>query len=183
MLLFRKIDEKRWFDRKPLESVSVTELNTLDNELSVWMKDEKVSDLDLGLAFILTQKSFKDIWCVKIPDEAIAASGLQLRQQDSTTPYLDMRSYHTNILVPTVKELSTLALLIHDLLKDTDSNCRLFCETDLKIHFYDVLLRNDIEIDFTTRTNQTKWDVVKEMQRTLGPIDFPKLDKVVPRKK
>lgn len=183
MLLFRKIDETRWFDRRPLESVSVTELNTLDNELSLWMKDENVSELDLGLAFILTQKSFKIIWCVKIPDEAMAASGLRLRQQDSTTPYLNLRPYHTNVLVPTVKELSTLALLIHDLLKDTESNCRLFSETELKMHFYDSLIKNAIEIDFTSKTNQAKWDVAKEMQRTLGPIDFSKLDKVVPRKK
>ena len=171
MLLFRKIDETRWFNKKPLESVSVTELNTLDNELSVWMQDGKVNELDLGLAFILTQRCFKDIWCVKIPDAALASTGLQLRQEN------------TNVMVPTIKELSVFAFLLHDLIQDTYNNCRLFTETELKIHFYNVLVKNDIEIDFSIRTNQEKWNAIKEMQQTLGPIDFAKLNKVVPRKK
>ena len=183
MLLFRKIDETRWFNKKPLESVSVTELNTLDNELSVWMQDGKVNELDLGLAFILTQRCFKDIWCVKIPDAALASTGLQLRQENSLTPYLAMRPYHTNVMVPTIKELSVFAFLLHDLIQDTYNNCRLFTETELKIHFYNVLVKNDIEIDFSIRTNQEKWNAIKEMQQTLGPIDFTKLNKVVPRKK
>lgn len=183
MLLFRKIDETRWFDRKPLESVSITELNALDNELSVWEQDDKVKELDLGLAFILTQRVFRDIWCVKIPDEVLAAKGLQLRQEDSSTPYIAMRSYHTNVKVPTVKELSIFASLLHDLIQDTDNNCRFFSETDLKIHFYNVLVTNAIEIDFTAWTNLEKWKAIKEIQQTLGTIDFSKLDNVVPRKK
>ena len=183
MLLFRKIDETRWFDHKPLESESVTELNAIDNELSVWMQDDKVSELDLGLAFILTQRTFKDIWCVKIPDEVLAANGLRLRQENSSTPYLAMRPYHTNVMVPTVNELSVFASLLHGLIQDTDNNCRLFTETELKIHFYNVLVKNAIEINFNIWTNQEKWNAIKEMQQALGPIDFTKLDKVVPRKK
>lgn len=71
MLLFRKIDETRWFGRNSLESLSVTELNTKDNELSVWMDDSKVMAIDLALAFALTQKTIKDMWFVKIPVDCL----------------------------------------------------------------------------------------------------------------
>lgn len=111
------------------------------------------------------------------------ANSLLLRQEDSSTPYLAMRPYHTNVKVQTVKELSIFASLLHGLILDTDKNCRLFSETELKIHFYNVLTSNAIQIDFTIKTNQAKWDVIIEMQRTLGAIDFSKLDKVVARKK
>ena len=132
MLLFRRIDETRWFDKEFLESASVTELSTTDNELSVWINDGSVSELDIGLAYILTQRSFKSIWCVKIPDNALSAKKLLLRQQDSSTPFVAMRSYHTNILVPTVLELADLAEIIYELVKDHNANCKFFTETELK---------------------------------------------------
>lgn len=183
MLLFRKIDETRWFGKEYLESASVTELNTKDNELSVWMYDGNVSELDLALAFSLTQKCFKPFYCVKIPDIELNARGLQLRQEDSTTPYVKMRPYHTNILVPTAIELCDLAGVIHKLFQDAANNCKLFTETDLKVHFYNTLKKNELELDFTKSVNQEKWNTLKEMQKTLGEIDFTNLCNVIPRKK
>lgn len=182
MLLFRKIDEDRWAGRKYLSSISVTELNTLDEELSVWMYDGKVTELDLGLAFILTQKCFRDICCVKIPDAELTAKKLHLRQQNSTTPYVAMRPYHTNIQVPTAIELCDLAGIIYELYQNHGKNCKYFTETDLKIHFYNMLVKNAIEIDFKSSYNQEKWRVIKEMQKTMGPIDFSSLSRVVPGK-
>ena len=122
MLLFRKIDESRWFERGLLESASVTDLDTSDNELSVWMQKDGVADIDLGLAFILTQRCFKTICCVKIPDERLEAAGLKTRQQDGDTAYVAMRPYHTNIVVPTVKELALLSEIIYELVHGNDDN-------------------------------------------------------------
>lgn len=182
MLLFRKIDESRWAGKAYLSSTSVTELNTLDDELSAWMYDGTVSELDLGLAFILTQKCIRDICCVKIPDSELTAKHLMLRQQNSTTPYVAMRPYHTNIQVPTAIELCDLAGIIYNLYQDHLSNCRYFTETDLKMHFYNTLVNNAIEIDFRSSSNQEKWRVIKEMQKTMGGIDFSILSKVIPGK-
>lgn len=183
MLLFRKVDETRWFGKEFLESASVTELNTKDNELSVWMYDGIVSELDLALAFTLTQKCFKTICCVKIPKAELLAKRLLLRQENSTTPYVKMRPYHTNILVPTAIELCDLAGIIHALFQDAANNCKFFTETDLKVHFYNSLKKDELELDFTKPANQEKWNALKEMQKTLGIIDFTLLSKVTPRNK
>lgn len=184
MLLFRKIDETRWLGKEFLESTSVTELNTKDNKLSVWMNDGKVSEMDLGLAFILTQSCFKTICCVKIPDEMLKAKKLELEPENSSTPFIAMRPYHANVLVPTVLELSDFAEIIYELVKDQDTNCKFFSETDLKVHFYQTLIKNAIEIDFSIKTNQAKWDVVRETEKSFNSkIDFTKLDKVKPRTK
>ncbi len=180
MLLFRKIDETRWFDRQPLESLSVTELSTKDNELSVWMDFRKVYDMDLALAFILTQNCFNDIWCVKIPEERLQEKGLVLRQQDSSTCYEKMRPYHNNIVVPTIWELGELSQIIHDLVQNPQTNCRYFPVNDLKAHYYRILKQDLITIDFNMRTNKGKWDVLKEMEKRFGPVDFSQLNNVVP---
>lgn len=180
MLYFRKIDETRWFGKQPLESLSVTELSTKDNELSVWMDYKKVFDLDLALAFILTQSCFKDIWCVKIPDEELSKRGIKLRQQDSGTCYERMRPYHTNIVVPTIWELGELASLIHDLVQNPQLNCRFYPESELKRHFYNTLKQDLITLDFNIGNQQNKWIVLREMQKKYGEINFEKLSNVVP---
>ena len=181
MLLLRKIDETRWFNKEFLETTSVTDLNAADNELSAWMDDGSVSDLDLALAFILTQSSFKTICCIKIPDNALNDKKIQLRQQNSSTPYINMRPYHTNILVPTIVQLADLAEIIYNLIRTSETNYKFFAETDLKIHFYNTLVQNAIEIDFTSKKQYEKWRVIKEMQESLGAIDFTRLTNVIPK--
>ena len=183
MLLFRRIDNTRWFGKGYWESSSVTELNTKDNELSVWMDDRKVKAIDLALAYALTQGTIKEIWCVKIPKERLDASGLQLRQENSTTSYERMQSYHTNIIVPTLIELGVLAEIIHDLVQEPMANCCYFTETDLKSHFYEMVKQDFIVIDFNDKKNQQKWQIIEEQQRALGRIDFGKLQNVMPRVK
>lgn len=179
MLLFRKIDETRWFGKGLLESLSVTELNTKDNELSVWMDYRKVFDLDLVLAFALTQSCFKGIWCVKIPEEMLDASGISLHQQDSSTCYIRMRPYHNNIVVPTMWELGAVAEIIHKLVQDTERNCAYYPESMLKKHYYDILKQDLIEINFNDKKNKSKWDALNQMQKEFGDIDFSLLKNVV----
>lgn len=181
MLLFRRIDETRWFNKGPLESLSVTELNTKDNELSVWMDYKKVFDIDLALAYILTQGGFKDVWCVVIPEAELEKRGLELRQEDSTTCYERMRPYHTNILVPTIWELGELAGLIHDLVQEPNINCRFYTEPDLKYRYYCMVKQDYIHIDYNKRENVGKWNVLAEMQKKFGKIDFAKLNNVIPQ--
>lgn len=180
MLLFRKIDETRWFGKRPLESLSVTELNTKDNELSVWMDYRKVYDMDLALAFILTQSCFSDVWCVKIPEERLKEKGIALRQENSRTCFVRMQPFHTNILVPTISELGSLSEIIHDLVQNPEINCRYFPVNDLKAHYYAILRQDLITIDFNMQTNKGKWDVLKEMEKKFGRVDFSQLKKAVP---
>ena len=178
MLLFRKIDETIWFGRNSLESLSVTELNTKNNELSVWMDDRKVMAIDLALAFALTQKTIKDMWFVKIPVDCLQDKKLVLRQQDSKTCFEAMRSFHTNIKVPTLFELGSLAEIIHDLVEKPDVNCMYFSETVLKHHFYNRVKQDCIHIDFSDKDNQQKRNILREMEKKLGKIDFTQLKNV-----
>ena len=109
MLLFRKIDENKWFGKQELETISISDLFNKDNELSVWMGINGATELDLALAFAFTGKSIKGVYWVKIPDGEIEAKGLELRQEDSITPFVSLRSNHTNIKVPTLYELGAIA--------------------------------------------------------------------------
>lgn len=183
MLLFRKIDNTRWFGKGYWESLSVTELNTKDNELSVWMDDRKVLAIDLALAYALTQGTIKEVWCVKIPQEQLDKCGLKLRQEDSTTCFERIQSFHTNILVPTLIELGELAGIIYELVQDPVSNCCYFTETDLKNHFYRMVKQDAILIDFNDKRNQQKWQIIEEREKVLGKIDFEKLKKAKPKVK
>ncbi len=180
MLLFRRIDDSRWFGRQYWESCSVTELNTKDNELSAWMDDRKVLDIDLALAYALTQGTIKEIWCVKIPKDRLDSCGIRLRQENSTTCYKRMQSFHTNMVVPTLLELGELAGIIYDLVQDPVANCLFFTETDLKNHFYQMVKQDLIEIDFNDKKNQQKWNLLRECEKTLGTIDFTQLKNAQP---
>ena len=183
MLLFRRIDNTRWFGKGYWESLSVTELNTKDNELSVWMDDRKVNAIDLALAYALTQSTIKEVWCVKIPKESLDACKLQLRQENSTTCYERMQSFHTNIVVPTLIELGDLAGIIYQLVQNPMSNCCYFTETDLKNHFYKMVKLDFIVIDFNDKKNQQKWQIIEEREKALGKIDFGQLKNAKPRAK
>ncbi len=105
---------------------------------------------------------------------------LTLRQVDSNTCYVRMRTYHTNIVVPTIWELGDLAEIIHSLVQDPQMNCKYFPVNDLKVHYYNTLKQDLITIDFNIRTNKNKWDVLKEMEKKYGLVDFSQLKNVVP---
>ena len=180
MLLFRKIDHTRWFGKEYWESLSVTELNTKDNELSVWMDYRKVLDIDLALAYSLTQGTIKEVWCVVIPKERLDSCGIKLRQEDSSTCFERMRPFHTNIVVPTLIELGELAGIIHELVQEPMANCRYYSETDLKNRFYEAVKHDLISIDFNDKKNQQKWQILLEREKVLGSIDFSQLKKAIP---
>lgn len=180
MLLFRKIDDKRWFGKKELETVSISDLSNKDNELSVWMDINGVTELDLALAFVLTCKSIQGVYWVKISDEDIKEKGLGLRQEDSTTPFVSLRPHHTNIQVPTLYELGAVAEVIHKLVKDPDANCKFISETDLNDRFYDAVKGGLIEIDFSDKYHKAKWDTIRRLEKMKGKIDYSKLQSVTP---
>lgn len=181
MLLFRRIDNTRWFGKGYWESLSVTELNTKDNELSVWMDNSNVEAIDIALAYALTQGTIKEVWCVKIPKEQLDIYNLKLRQQDSNTCYERMKSFHTNIVVPTLIELGDLASIIYELVQDPLANCCLFTETDLKNHFYEMVKLDFIVMDFNDKKNQQKWQILVEREKALGKIDFSQLKNSKPK--
>lgn len=179
MLLFRKIDDKRWFGRRELESVSVSDLANKDNELSVWMDINGATPLDLALAFALTGKSIQGVYWVKIPDGDIESKGLELRPQDSSTPYVSLRSNHTNIKVPTIYEMGSVAEIIYELVQDPNANCRFISETELNDRFYEAIIGGLIEIDFTDKSQQAKWDTLKRLEKEKGRIDYTQLKTVI----
>ena len=53
---------------------------------------------------------------MKIPDKAL--DKFKFHYAPSSTPYLQCRSLHTNIVVPTLYEMGDLAEIIHQLIKN-----------------------------------------------------------------
>jgi hypothetical protein len=182
MLLFRKIDENKWFGKQELETISISDLFNKDNELSVWMGINGATELDLALAFALTGKSIKGVYWVKIPDGEIEAKGLELRQEDSITPFVSLRSNHTNIKVPTLYELGAIAEIIHQQVQEPDTNCKFVSETELNDRFYDAVKEGLIEIDFSDKYHKGKWDTIRMLEKQKGKIDYSQIQTVIPGK-
>lgn len=157
----------------------ISDLRTLDNDISVWKDDGNVEVVKLALAFSLCTKNIKDLWCVKIPDKALG--NFKFHHAPSSTPYLQCRSLHTNIVIPTLYEMGDLAEIIHQLIKD----CKQIyvSEQEQKECFYEAIKADEIEMDFNDRRNQNFRKALSEMETIYGEIDFSQLHNTKDTKK
>ena len=113
MYYIRKVEKTKWNDKILHDSVSISDLSTDDNDISVWMDDDsKDRYKHLLLAFVLTTGKIRDLYYVRIPDVDVIKKGLGFHLVPSATPYINMQSLHTNIVVPTLYELGDLAEII-----------------------------------------------------------------------
>ena len=61
MYYIRKIEEGQWVDRQLHDAVSISDLRTLDNDISVWKDDGSVDVIKLALAFSLCTKNITSV--------------------------------------------------------------------------------------------------------------------------
>lgn len=168
------MEKEKWDGKILHDSVSISDLSTNDNDISVWMDDDsKDRYKHLLLAFVLTTGKIRDLYYVRIPDVDVSKKGLGFNLVPSTTPYINMRSLHTNIVVPTLHELGDLAEIIHDI--TSAGNQQYIAEQDLKELFYEAVKKDLIEIDFNDKKCQGFRKPLREIERQQGEIDFTKL--------
>ena len=176
MYYIRKVEKTKWNDKILHDSVSISDLSTDDNDISVWMDDDsKDRYKHLLLAFVLTTGKIRDLYYVRIPDVDVIKKGLGFHLVPSATPYINMQSLHTNIVVPTLYELGDLAEIIYDI--TTAGNQQYIAEQELKELFYDAVKNDLIEIDFNNKKYQGFRKPLREIEKQKGDIDFSKLKK------
>lgn len=174
MYYIRKVEKTKWDDKILHDSVSISDLSTDDNDISVWMDDDsKDRYKHLLLAFVLTTGKIRDLYYVRIPDVDVSKKGFGFNLVPSTTPYINMRSMHTNIVIPTLYELGDLAEIIYDI--TSAGNQQYIAEQDLKELFYDAVKNDLIEIDFNNKKYQGFRKPLREIEKQKGVIDFSKL--------
>ena len=174
MYYIRKVEKTKWDGKILHDSVSISDLSTDDNDISVWMDDNSPNKYKhLLLAFVLTTGKIRDLYYVRIPDVDVSKKGLGFNLVPSTTPYINMRSMHTNIVIPTLYELGDLAEIIYDI--TSAGNQQYIAEQDLKELFYDAVKNDLIEIDFNNKKYQGFRKPLREIEKQKGDIDFSKL--------
>ena len=174
MYYIRKVEKAKWDGKILHDSISISDLSTIDNDISVWMDDDsKDRYKHLLLAYVLTTGKIRDLYYVRIPDVDVSKKGFEFHLVPSTTPYTNMQSLHTNIVVPTLHELGDLAEIIHDI--TSAGNQQYIAEQDLKELFYEAVKKDLIEIDFNDKKYQGFRKPLREIERQQGEIDFTKL--------
>ena len=96
-------------------------------------------------------------------------------------PYLQCRSLHTNIVVPTLYEMGDLAEIIHQLIKNGEQIY--ISEQEQKECFYNAVKADEIEMDFNDWKNQNFRKALAEMEGIYGQIDFSQLQNAKDSKK
>lgn len=171
MYYIRIIDWEKWNEKQLFDVLSISDIITKDGEASVWMDDESPDRLlDLLLAYSLTHSKVKDLYYVMIPDEMAKAKGLMFRQEDSGTPFMEMRSKHTNITTPTLYELGYLAEAVYESIKAGHLNY--IAEVELSDRYYEMLKADKLEINLSEK-GMGKWkDLYQKISKEKGRIDF-----------
>lgn len=177
MYYIRKIDQSLWKDKQALDAVSISDLSTKDNDISVWIDDDTPNEyIRLALAFILQTPKMGDLFILRIPGDMIKAKGLDFNIIPSGTPYVPKRSLHTNICVPTLYELGDFADIMHTLVEQ--DKMVYVSEQELKEAFYQAVKNNEIEIDFNDKRYRPFRKPLREIEtQKKSPIDFSVSDK------
>lgn len=178
MQYIRKIESEKWVDKLTLDIASACDVAAENGEVSVWINDQSAPEkpLHLILAYLLTRKQIKDVWYVPITDTILNKQKLNLRQEDSPTPYIGMQKAHTNILTPTWYELGFLVEIMGEQVK---SGKQVYvAEQELKECFYELVKDDKIEIDLT-KISPSKKDKMKylreafeDVEKLKGEVDF-----------
>ena len=178
MQYIRKIESEKWVGKPTLAIASACDVAVGNGEVLVWMNDQSAPEkpLHLILAYLLTRNQIKDVWYVPITDTLLNEQNLNLRQEDSTTPYIAMQKAHANILTPTWYELG---YLVEIMCKQVNSGEQVYItEQELKECFYQLIKEDKIEIDLT-RITPSKKDKMKslreafeDIEKLKGEVDF-----------
>lgn len=178
MQYIRKIDSGKWFDKPTLDIASACDVAVENGEVSVWINDQSAPEkpLHLILAYLLTRNQIKDVWYVPITDTLLNEQRFNLRQENSSTPYIAMQEAHTNILTPTWFELGYLVEIIGEQVKRGEQVY--ITEQELKECFYQLIKEDKIEIDLTKITPSKKdkmkslREAFEDMENLQGKVDF-----------
>lgn len=161
MLYVRKIKESAWFfGQKVLDSDSVSDLGTVDHELSVWQVANDKSNLDkIVLALALTRDDTSGIYIVFIDYSDFISKykcNILVAQQDGNTAFTNKKGEHRNFILESFWEQGYLAEYIHGLLLE-EVNYEYYDEPRLLEILADAIKNGEITIDELKAHSKNKW--------------------------
>lgn len=139
MVYAREIDSISWKNKPSLDAVSVSDLQTKDNEISVWEVDTEPSNIDdVALAVMMRRDRVCEVNMVLMDSVVLATDySIQMHQTPGNSIYTKMNGKHNNFVVPTFWEMGYLTEYIQREVKSDLSGAIYYSEPRMKI-----LLRN-----------------------------------------
>lgn len=171
MYYIRKVERTKWDGLALHDSVSIGDISTDDNDISVWEDDNSKDEYKkLSLAFALTTGKICDLYCIRIPEQALKNKKLEMEYKASGTPYFTKQTKHVNIKVPTLYELGDLAEIMYDEVES--QKMEYISEQELKELFYYAIKADEIKIDFNDKRYRNFRKSLADIENQKGAIDF-----------
>lgn len=155
MYYLRRIKPEKWEDKGCLDAVSVSDLATEDNDISVWQINDMNELEEAGLTIAMTNNNLKDVNVVIMEDKRLKELGLEITDQPGESRYAEKNNSHKNISVPTFWEIGYLTEYIHDQLQD-EKNFHYFAEEELKETLYKVAKEGSMNCQFMADKDGSK---------------------------
>ena len=155
MYYLRRIEPTKWEGKECLDAVSISDLGTDDNDISVWQINDMNELEEVGLTIAMTKNCLKDFNVVILDADKIAELGLKITSQPGTSRFKERNSFHKNISVPTFWEIGYLSEYIYKQLQD-EHNFHYFAEEELKETLYKVAKEGSMKYDFMADSNEKK---------------------------
>ena len=172
MWYVRKYDPLLWNGKCCLDAVSLSDLHTEDNDISIWkvLSDKSNMD-DIALAMAMTRDKFKDFYVVYIAPSEVNRLGLKMNPKPGNTRYIAMQNEHDNIIVPTFWEIGFLTEHMHFLVNDP-IKIRYFSEPELQEFLYNAVKAGKLaKSTIMTDKNYKKYkQPLQEMEKIYGAI-------------
>lgn len=147
MYYLRRIEMEHWEGKACLDAVSVSDLHTFDNDISVWQVNN-LAELDMvGLAIAMTRTKLKDFYVVILNAEEISALGLQVKDQMGESRYNEVNEFHKNIYIPTIWEMGYLSKYVYKQLHNKN-NVHYFAESELRQILYKTVKEQRMDVSF-----------------------------------
>lgn len=172
MLYVRRYKPILWDNKCCLDAVSLSDLVTDDNDISVWeMQDDQSDFEDIVLAMAMSKDKLVDFYMLIMDDKKIKQLGLSMNPKPSSTKYVLQQGKHNNIYVPTFWEIGYLAEYMYDLTLD-QSKVFYVSEPDLKEYFYKAVKSCKIDKNIVLSDSQFKKykQPLLEMEKLYGSI-------------
>jgi hypothetical protein len=147
MYYLRRIVPEKWDNKVSLDAVSVSDLSTGDNDISVWQINDMNELEEAGLTIAMTKNILKDVNVVIMEDKRLIELGLKILDQPGKSHYAEKNDSHKNISVPTFWEIGYLTEYIHNQLQD-EKNFHYFAEDELKETLYKVAKDGSMNYQF-----------------------------------
>ena len=132
--IFRKLTQKRYWDRMPwlsasdIQSDAVKCLMTKENKLSVFVLEEPAVQMERVVAALaLTRDSLANLDLAIVPEKVLELCGIQKDRVQAETPDSEVNEWHLDLVELTVAKIAKLAAAIRN-----EGEIKRYNETDVE---------------------------------------------------